>query len=206
VGTPPRFHAPRQQSDAETGLQYLRARYYDPSSGRFLSQDPAAGLLPNPATLHKYVYALDDPLRYTDPTGRCDPDQSLVGDSCLGPLPGEPGPWATQEIPPADPLAGLPDTPADSTQEPPTCEPVFTWGHGWRHLAGTGLSQTEVEAAIEAQVSQDIAGADTTGRFSGHVTVGGSTIQYRADTRPDGTIYIGTYFIEGGSGAHEGAC
>ena len=69
TGTPLTFGFSGQQTDAETGLQYLRARYYDPSSGRFLSQDPVAGLLPNPATLHKYVYALDDPLRYTDPTG-----------------------------------------------------------------------------------------------------------------------------------------
>jgi RHS repeat-associated protein len=29
-----------QYTDTETGLQYLRARYYDPSTGTFLTRDP----------------------------------------------------------------------------------------------------------------------------------------------------------------------
>jgi len=51
------------QFDAATGLVYARARYYDPTLGRFLSQDP------EPAT-NPYVYAFDAPLDLTDPTGR----------------------------------------------------------------------------------------------------------------------------------------
>jgi RHS repeat-associated protein len=51
------------QFDAGTGLLYARARYYDPSLGRFLSQDPAPALNP-------YTYAFDAPLEFTDLTGR----------------------------------------------------------------------------------------------------------------------------------------
>jgi RHS repeat-associated protein len=49
-----------------TGLQYNRARYYEPSNGRFISQDPAgfAGSGPN-----LYWYANGSPLDITDPTG-----------------------------------------------------------------------------------------------------------------------------------------
>ncbi len=34
------FQFTAQQTDADSGLQYLRARYYDPQSGTFLSRDP----------------------------------------------------------------------------------------------------------------------------------------------------------------------
>lgn len=47
-----------------TGLQYLRARYYDPQTGRFLSRDPLPGG-------HPYAYAGNNPVRYVDPSGMC---------------------------------------------------------------------------------------------------------------------------------------
>ncbi len=50
------------QFDAATGLIYARARYYDPTLGRFLSQDPIAAINP-------YTYAFNAPLQFTDPTG-----------------------------------------------------------------------------------------------------------------------------------------
>lgn len=55
--------------DAETGLYYFRSRYYDPRLGRFLTPDPELGRLTNPASLHRYQYAYNNPLRYSDPTG-----------------------------------------------------------------------------------------------------------------------------------------
>lgn len=48
-----------------TGLYYYRARYYAPSMGRFITEDPI-GLAAGPNT---YVYVLNNPLRYIDPTG-----------------------------------------------------------------------------------------------------------------------------------------
>ncbi|HEX5525990.1 MAG TPA: RHS repeat-associated core domain-containing protein [Solirubrobacterales bacterium] len=53
-----------QYTDAETGLQYLRARFYDSGTGQFLSRDPIDGLTRQP-----YSYALDNPLNRIDPSG-----------------------------------------------------------------------------------------------------------------------------------------
>jgi len=55
-----------QYTDAETGLQYLRARYYDPATQQFLSVDPLVG-----ATKQPYAYAAADPLNMVDPSGLC---------------------------------------------------------------------------------------------------------------------------------------
>ena len=52
-----------------SGLQYLRARCYSPSTGRFISKDPFPGLLTQPASLTPYVYALNSPVLLTDPSG-----------------------------------------------------------------------------------------------------------------------------------------
>ncbi len=51
------------------GTQYLRARYYDPSSGRFNRLDPFAGNQHDPQSLHKYAYAHANPIMGTDPSG-----------------------------------------------------------------------------------------------------------------------------------------
>lgn len=51
------------QYDADTGLTFARARYYNPSLGRFLSEDP------EPAT-SLYTYVGNQPLDFVDPTGR----------------------------------------------------------------------------------------------------------------------------------------
>lgn len=58
-----------EQQDAESGLYYLRARYYEPKVGRFLSRDPIAGDERRPLSLHKYLYAYGNPVNLTDPSG-----------------------------------------------------------------------------------------------------------------------------------------
>ncbi|WCT56195.1 hypothetical protein PQ456_01310 [Paenibacillus kyungheensis] len=55
--------------DSETGLYYLKARYYDPSQGRFLNEDSYEGQITNPLTLNIYGYVNNNPLIYVDPTG-----------------------------------------------------------------------------------------------------------------------------------------
>src|ERR1700692_150084 len=59
-----------EQYDSDLGLYYLRARYYNPQTGRFMSRAPEEGKIRVPATLHKYLYASGDPVNRFDPTGR----------------------------------------------------------------------------------------------------------------------------------------
>jgi RHS repeat-associated protein len=58
-----------QQYDEETGLYYLRARYYAPGQGRFLNHDPLMGNDSDPLSLHRYLYAGADPVNFVDPSG-----------------------------------------------------------------------------------------------------------------------------------------
>jgi RHS repeat-associated protein len=58
-----------EQFDAKIGQQYLRARYYDPSTGRFNRLDPFFGNLTDPQSLHKYAYVHGDPIQGIDPNG-----------------------------------------------------------------------------------------------------------------------------------------
>jgi len=72
-GTTPNNYMYRgEQFDSDLGLYYLRARYYNPQTGRFLSRDPEDGKILDPATLHKYLYANGDPVNGWDPMGRED--------------------------------------------------------------------------------------------------------------------------------------
>ena len=76
-----------EQNDPN-GLEYLRARYYDPATGRFLSRDPLGG---------GYPYAGGNPANMADPSGMCflvDPDSyacaEVYVDSSPEPSPGYP--------------------------------------------------------------------------------------------------------------------
>lgn len=53
-------------TDPDTGLVYLQARDYDPTTGQFLTIDPAVENTDQP-----YAYAVNNPLQNTDPTGLC---------------------------------------------------------------------------------------------------------------------------------------
>ncbi len=63
------FQFTGQQADAETGLLYLRARYYEPQLGIFISRDSYP---PNPritGTLNRYLYVSNRPTNLTDLAG-----------------------------------------------------------------------------------------------------------------------------------------
>ena len=62
INTPLGYAA--QYTDQESGFQYLRARYYDPTTGQFLTRDPMSAVTGTP-----YAYAANDPVNYVDPTG-----------------------------------------------------------------------------------------------------------------------------------------
>jgi len=75
-----------QRLDADTGLYFYNARYYDPALGRFtqpdtIVPDPSlrSGRAPgDPQSLNRYSYAGNNPLRYVDPSGHA----ICAGDEC----------------------------------------------------------------------------------------------------------------------------
>jgi RHS repeat-associated protein len=71
-----------EQYDGYTQFVYLRARWMDPVSGRFISQDSWEGSIQQPSSLHKYLYVSGNPVNLVDPGGQngCAP-----GVPCLSP-------------------------------------------------------------------------------------------------------------------------
>ncbi len=59
-----------EQYDANLQQYYLRARYYNPSNGRFNRMDDFAGNNSDPQSLHKYLYCHANPINAIDPTGK----------------------------------------------------------------------------------------------------------------------------------------
>ena len=59
------------QKDEETGLDFAEARMYENRHGRFTAVDPllASGKSANPQTFNRYVYVMNNPLLFTDPSG-----------------------------------------------------------------------------------------------------------------------------------------
>jgi RHS repeat-associated protein len=58
-----------EQWDADLGMYFLRARYLNPGTGRFHTEDTYEGRNGEPLTLHKYLYAHANPVMNTDPSG-----------------------------------------------------------------------------------------------------------------------------------------
>ena len=65
--------------DESTGLYYEGARYYDPTTGRFTTEDSYSGTETDPITRNRYVYGADDPMRHVDPTGHMSVASSTFG-------------------------------------------------------------------------------------------------------------------------------
>lgn len=59
-----------EQND-DAGLEYLRARYYDASTGRFISRDPFPMQPADTQTVNRYVYVSNNPTNHIDPSGKC---------------------------------------------------------------------------------------------------------------------------------------
>lgn len=59
----------------ETGMMYYRARYYDPTIGRFTQRDPAG----MPDGVNRYAYVANDPVNFTDPSGEIALIDNFIG-------------------------------------------------------------------------------------------------------------------------------
>jgi RHS repeat-associated protein len=66
-----------RELDADTGLMYYRARWYDPQQGRFLSMDPLGF---SGGDVNLYAYVLNNPANFRDPTGTQRADRDRPGD------------------------------------------------------------------------------------------------------------------------------
>lgn len=61
------------ERDIEIGLDFAQARYYNNQHGRFTTVDPlaASAKLANPQTWNRFLYVINNPLKFTDPDGLC---------------------------------------------------------------------------------------------------------------------------------------
>ncbi|WP_416963453.1 RHS repeat-associated core domain-containing protein [Streptomyces sp. Agncl-13] len=78
------------REDDGTGLLYYRNRYYDPQTGRFISQDPSG----QAGGTNLYQYALSSPTTYTDPTG----NNPMIAACIIGGLMDGGLDWLTQRL------------------------------------------------------------------------------------------------------------
>lgn len=67
INNPYQYNA--EYTDSSTGLQYLRARYYNPSTHRFQSKDTFQGHTNKPITRNSYAYVGNNPINFVDPSG-----------------------------------------------------------------------------------------------------------------------------------------
>ena len=119
------FQYTGRELDSETTLYYMRARYFDPTTGRFVSEDPV-GLGPFLDSVNLYAYVKNDATNYIDPFG-------------LYKLkPGVPKPWASLDslLTCIESKSGVPLT-ATSTNEPP---PMSPHGPDDPHRRAAGLA------------------------------------------------------------------
>jgi RHS repeat-associated protein len=79
-----------------TGLYYYNARYYDANIGRFISADPVVPNFIDPQSYNRYSYCVNNPLKYSDPTGNI-------------PVQRPPEPRRPDEPPPEPPVNPNPD-------------------------------------------------------------------------------------------------
>ncbi|MCQ2474239.1 MAG: RHS repeat-associated core domain-containing protein [Saccharofermentans sp.] len=78
TGTTDNSYGFQGEEQDSTGLYYLRARYMDPSTGTFTSMDTYGGSLSDPMSLHKYMFANANPVKYCDPSGHASKEELMA--------------------------------------------------------------------------------------------------------------------------------
>jgi RHS repeat-associated protein len=137
TGSTPNVYLYRgEQFDYDLGLYYLRARYFNPLTGRLLSRDPYAGEPPTPATLHKYLYANGDPVNLGDPSGMLVPTPTPAPPQAPPrTMAGTMTEYTLLVMAISSPFAVmlLPDGPVNMSAQEINC--VWQWATGWLEMA-----------------------------------------------------------------------
>jgi RHS repeat-associated protein len=110
--TPNEFLYCAERKDPNTGLYFLRSRWMDAGSGRFVGMDGFEGDTESPASLHKYLYCASEPVNNVDPSGEfgiCDAGAmiSMVGILSMMPTTLWGGSSVQVELLPKDTEAGI---------------------------------------------------------------------------------------------------
>ncbi len=128
---------------AALGLVYMRARYYHPALGRFVSADTIVPEPGNPQDLNRYMYAGNNPLRFVDPDGHAKKDPIKKGGTK------EPPPKNTQILPRFTSLllgSSLPMPTSPQSERSPLLPDAI----GWRFEGSGSLSAIGGDTLIEA--------------------------------------------------------
>jgi RHS repeat-associated protein len=125
------FQYTSRELDSETNLYYMRARYFDPATGRFISEDP---LQFEGDTVDFYGYAYNNSTSFTDPFG-------LQGTATA------PAPAPPVTNPPSAPPVKAPPI---ATPEPPL--PTPQPGPGWWPGLGAILSRGGILAGLQLTI------------------------------------------------------
>jgi RHS repeat-associated protein len=206
-----RFGFTGREFSGISGDWYYRARYYDPASGRFLSQDPKS-FGAGDANLYRYVS--NSPLANTDPLGlQINPVQTIPGSQhstwnhIAQDSQQNPGKYIHNDIAIAGGAlvigaglfaveAGAVGVVTAGISRLFSRSPQVTFGrdpnqvfHTFRHIRQAGLDQRAVEAAVRQDLSR--LGTIPPGLTQRTITVNGTSITYNAYRLPDGTVNIG---------------
>jgi RHS repeat-associated protein len=130
-----------QREEANFGLYFYNARWYDPALGRFIQADTIIPRAGNPQAWDRYAYANNNPANSTDPTGhRACADVDSYGNCITKPIekkrsqpPQPPQPWRYSK----DITVGFhigptaytynPDYNSDNLNDPIVCDPRGAW-------------------------------------------------------------------------------
>ena len=144
-------------------LYYAKARYYDPELGLFLTEDPFQGEVNNPPSLHRYLYAYQNPTVWVDPTGEqnelLEPSRPRVIDS-----PSEaPEGWTVKWIGEGIYLAHPPDSapqpaPGSQAEEPDVLDRLYDLVFGDAEEEGAKLVEegAELERTFDRGIFRDV--------------------------------------------------
>jgi len=163
--------------DEESGLYYLRARYYDPLIARFITKDSLEGDISNPLSMNQYTYCYNNPLIYADPSGH------LVDQAGLQQMfdRGEIDNYTITYVPGVGETTTITQNGSTLTITDNTANEYFDYTDRIQDLMGFGNSNPAANASSSDSGSSDGGGRnDTVSSMAAPTSAGGETDQAKA--------------------------